>query len=595
VSKKKNKPRSKSSQIKEDGSDSQSKTEANTEPANPATSRRRDFKVLYIALASFAMLWVSFPPIGAGWLAWFALVPLLWLVQAPTLPKKSLRQIWFAAFLFFLCTFYFLTIPFWALWFGWALLAFYLSLYVPMFIVAARTLRHRFAVPVFIAAPIAWCGLEWVRGTFATGFGMAFLSHTQYKYPLTIQLADTFGAYGVSFVIVMFAAGLAVASMPKRLPRFWMDYDPGVFTDRDRNTTRYQVTPIIRVAHVVGSILVIASVVGYSFFRIGSAPKTTGPKLIVALIQSSLDTNLKRLSEAEYLDRAKKQFIHRRNLTLQARSQWSDLDLIVWPESSIAYEDLLTDYDSQYTVGVAQQNFSSIWQESTLDPTRQILDPIPLVAGTTTRDPENDFVYNSAVLIGDQGTITDRYFKIHRVMFGEYFPVLESIPYVNNLIRGFRALTPGTEFKNFTVKNTTFAPNICFESTVPHLIRRQLNTLDEQGTEPDVLINITNDGWFYGTSCLDLHLACNVFRAVEMRKTHLVCANTGFSAEIADTGGLMQVGKRRQTDLIRCHINPTALTSYYRTWGAWVPAIFGWLSLASIATALISSRLRTTK
>ena len=60
-------------------------------------------------------------------------------------------------------------------------------------------------------------------------------------------------------------------------------------------------------------------------------------------------------------------------------------------------------------------------------------------------------------------------------------------------------------------------PSICFENTVPHLIRRQVRQLKAQATPPDVLVTITNDGWFWGSSLLDLHLACGTFRAIETR------------------------------------------------------------------------------
>jgi len=75
-----------------------------------------------------------------------------------------------------------------------------------------------------------------------------------------------------------------------------------------------------------------------------------------------------------------------------------------------------------------------------------------------------------------------------------------------------------------------------------HVIRSQINTLAAEGKEPDVLVNLTNDGWFWGSSELDLHLACGVFRAVECRKPFLIAANTGFSAWIDSDGRIQQQG-----------------------------------------------------
>ena len=71
-----------------------------------------------------------------------------------------------------------------------------------------------------------------------------------------------------------------------------------------------------------------------------------------------------------------------------------------------------------------------------------------------------------------------------------------------------------------------------------------------EGREPDILVNLTNDGWFWGSSELDMHLACGVFRAVECRKPLLIAANTGFSAWIDGDGRIREQGPRRATDVI---------------------------------------------
>ncbi len=71
-----------------------------------------------------------------------------------------------------------------------------------------------------------------------------------------------------------------------------------------------------------------------------------------------------------------------------------------------------------------------------------------------------------------------------------------------------------------------------------------------EGKEPDILVNLTNDGWFWGSSELDMHLACGVFRAVECRKPFLIAANTGFSAWIDGDGRIRRQGPRRAKDVI---------------------------------------------
>ena len=98
-----------------------------------------------------------------------------------------------------------------------------------------------------------------------------------------------------------------------------------------------------------------------------------------------------------------------------------------------------------------------------------------------------------------------------------------------------------------TLGGVRIAPNICYESVLSHVIRRQVNALAAEGREPDMLVNLTNDGWFWGSSELDMHLACGVFRAVECRKPLLIAANTGFSAWIDGDGRILEQGPRRAT------------------------------------------------
>lgn len=168
-------------------------------------------------------------------------------------------------------------------------------------------------------------------------------------------------------------------------------------------------------------------------------------------------------------------------------------------------------------------------------------------------------------------------------MFGEYVPLSDWLPIIKKISPIGGGVNAGTEPVSIRINEVNLSPNICFESTVPHYIRNQVNQLAGLNKEPDVLINMTNDGWFFGTSCLDLHLACNVFRAVEMRKPHLVCANTGLSAEIDSCGRLLQTGGRRQPGIIRSLIRPTEQDSLYRTIGDVIPMI-----MLIIATALFT-------
>ena len=115
------------------------------------------------------------------------------------------------------------------------------------------------------------------------------------------------------------------------------------------------------------------------------------------------------------------------------------------------------------------------------------------------------------------------------------------------------------------VGGVTLSPSICYESILPHLIRRQTLELAAQGREPDVLVNLTNDGWFWGSSELQLHLICGAFRAVELRKPMIIAANTGISAEI-DARANPATGPRRDAILL-AEVARRKIDSPYLRWG----------------------------
>ena len=93
---------------------------------------------------------------------------------------------------------------------------FYFAFYLPLFVGLARVAVHRLRVPVILAAPVVWTGLELARGRLLSGMTMASLGHTQYRWIGLIQLSDLAGAYGVSFVVMLVAAAVAGADASLR-------------------------------------------------------------------------------------------------------------------------------------------------------------------------------------------------------------------------------------------------------------------------------------------------------------------------------------------------------------------------------------------
>jgi apolipoprotein N-acyltransferase len=161
-------------------------------------------------LFSGLLLWASFPPLSCWPLAWIAPIGWLVLVRCNRLPgRRPYAAVALACFLHWLAVFEGVRLAHPALYLGWFALAAYLAVYPVLFVVLTRIAVHRWRISILLAAPTVWTGLEWVRGHAITGFSMALLGHTQMSCTTLLQIADVFGAYGISFVVMLVAASLA--------------------------------------------------------------------------------------------------------------------------------------------------------------------------------------------------------------------------------------------------------------------------------------------------------------------------------------------------------------------------------------------------
>ncbi|MBX3452833.1 MAG: apolipoprotein N-acyltransferase, partial [Planctomycetaceae bacterium] len=148
--------------------------------------------------------------------------------------------------------------------------------------------------------------------------------------------------------------------------------------------------------------------------------------------------------------------------------------------------------------------------------------------------------YNSAAFLVPEKGVASRYDKLHRVPFGEFIPLRNEVPWLAKLTPfgdGF-GIDAGESVRIFDDGRWRYAPLICFEDTVPHLVRQMVDASGRDGAPADVLVNLTNDGWFHGSSELDQHLITARFRCIETRTPMVRAVNTGISA-IIDGDGLV--------------------------------------------------------
>jgi apolipoprotein N-acyltransferase len=464
--------------------------------------------------------WTALPPLELAPLAWLAPIPWVLLVRQTSLSgRRPYRALWLSAFAFNLAALYWVTLPHWATSFGLLALAFYLALYFPLFVGLSRVAVHRLGISPLVAAPTVWAGLELARGHLLTGFGMAALGHTQFRLPLLLQISDLTGGYGVSFVLVLVAASVASA-LPWDGRRWrWWPLVPGVLT--------------------------LAGVLGYGTWRLQQELPPAAAK--IALIQGSIDIEMKHDPR-----QGQRIFDEYFGLSRQAVEAHPDVELIVWPETMFRYPWFRFDKDFVPPPGAG-------WTPEQLEARsrqaiQQTVAPLgkPFLLGIDTVHQLADRVehFNTALFTDGGGNLGEHYDKCHLVPFGEYVFLADIFPWLYRLTPLEGGLNRGQGPQSSAVGKLRYSPNICYENTVPHLIRGQVAHLRAEGREPDVLVNLTNDGWFWGSTELDMHLACSVFRAIECRKPMLVAANTGFSAWVDSNGRIQAQGKRRATDVV---------------------------------------------
>ena len=473
-----------------------------------------------LALVGAILLWAALPPLQFSPLALVAPIPWIVLIRRAEMPgRRPYRALWGAGFLFWFAILHWIRMPHPATSIGWVALSGYLAFYLPLYVGLARVAVHRLGVSAVIAAPVVWTGLELARGHVLGGFTMASLGHTQYRWTELIQVSDLAGAYGVGFVVMFLAACLG-RMLPVADTSSGSGGGAAPRGPQRASRGRFVLWP----AAPAG--LMLAAVLAYGCARLdrGAEP----PAARIALIQGSIDITLQ--PDPDRPARMHRQYA---DLSREAVQHYGRVDLIVWPETVFGDMLLTAEQDAAAPRGWSgePEDFQARIVQAAGDSRRrfaalaEVFGAAVLVGAARQHfGPEGEQIYNAAVFARATGKFVGWYDKMHLVMFGEYFPFADKLSWlynftpVNTLGLGVQS---GSQPRAFDLDRLRIAPNICYESVVPQVIRRQVNRLAAEGRGPDVLINLTNDGWFFGSNELDLHMICGVFRAVECRKPFL--------------------------------------------------------------------------
>ncbi len=409
-------------------------------------------------------------------------------------------------------------------------------------------------------SPFLWVAVELAR-TRITGLPWDLLGIAQVDNPLLTRLAPTTGAYGISFLIVAVNALwlVRIRLRERRHTRLALTIS-GVVLVLLYLVLLRRVQPPVRVATTAVATLVQENL------GVGTETDTreTAPQMLDSFSRLSLLPPAPRCNGIPGLPST---HCSDSKPILPALPEGTQAlmptNLILWPESPAPFEDR----DPQFRAAIAAL---------------AVIAHAPIIVGNTGIDanpeaPRGYQLHNRASFVTSDGHFAGSYDKMHLVPFGEYTPFKKLFFFAGNLLAEVGTFDPGTQRSVFSTNGHHYGTFICYESIFGDEIRQ----FTQQGA--DVLVNISNDGWYGDTSAPWQHLNMVRMRAIENDRWVLRATNTGVTASIDPYGRVILATPRHIRTALRVGFGyQTDLTFYVRHGDlfAWLCALVTLIALA---------------
>ena len=504
-----------------------------------------------LAIVSGVLFAWSFPNVAAGWLMFIALLPLFVALTRVNSYKGAFALGWLSHGVAWL-----LMVP-WVIrvmshygglpYITGVLLFVAMCAYLGMYGGLFALLFHRIAPGMrfrrWLFVPLAWAVVEYIRTYLFSGFPWSLIAASIVDYTPLVQFDRVAGPYALGVLILLpstLIAWLVVRGVARESGVGGRGSETAVSAAPLSPTpdTR-RPTPIFAIA-TIAIITFVWFTTGYVAEKVIIRP-TTAPMARAALLQPNISQEMRWDNDNLVL-------IFRRMMAMTDEATGHGVQVVIWPESTVPLSYATTDFYRQAIEDVSRAH------------------GIDVILGSIAEDAgQPEKLWNAAFLVSGGRTI-GHYDKIRLVPFGEYVPLRKMLFFVHKLVHAVGQFEFGT--KDTPLDGMfRYGPAICYEVVFPQIPRAQV----VHGA--NVLITITNDAWYDGTSAPRQHLNQARLRAIENDRYLLRAGTTGISAVIDPTGRIVQELEMGKQGIIYADFQPrTSVTPYvhYGDWFAWV-------------------------
>jgi len=403
-----------------------------------------------------------------------------------------------------------------------------------------------------VMAPFLWVAVELAR-TRVTGFPWNLLGIAQVDNVALCRITEWTGVYGISLEIALVNVALAAVFLVPREKR----------------------------GALLAAALAAAAVLQSG--RLVDAPPAQADHAAL-LVQQNLPVSAEWTPPYLHLERTLNELTE---LTVQsAASSPMKIDLVVWPESPAPF--FTTDPRVREAVSALARD-TKTWTVAGSIGTGSMGTGSPGkdatgISSAAGSPGQTSLLFNSAVLISPTGEWTARYDKVHLVPFGEYLPFPTIFSFAGGLTKEVGEFQPGSSRQPLDAGSERLGVFICYESIFPDEVRQFAN----QGAQ--LLVNISNDGWYGDSGAYAQHLNQTRMRAIENNRWLLSATDTGVTASIDPLGRvLVHIPRKQRTALVAPYAR-ISVTTFYTRHGDWFAYLCAIISLAALLSRFAYSK-----